>query len=249
VSYSFDPSGGEPTGTDDRSSRRVLVLFAVSLIVVGLGGLAAVLALGRHRDTPTVSGGGSAGTLEVGGLGPAPGQDLPAYMAERAKALAAATGERAAVVSLASYKSEAQARAAAGKLAVTSLLAAVPGGSPSVVNGPMSQWVNAQVAEQRSERDEMQKLIPTVDDPQFKDFYRQEVERITKLIDTLRPDGTFVYGMVVRGPVPALQALAARPGVRLVDLAPGAEVRPDVPIRGVRPEEKQRANDPPKRPV
>jgi hypothetical protein len=55
--------------------------------------------------------------------------------------------------------------------------------------------------------------------------------------------------MVVRGPVAALQALAARPGVRLVDLAPGAEVRPDVPIRGVRPEEKQRANDPPKRPV
>jgi hypothetical protein len=247
VSYSADPY--RPPGArdqDDRAARRVLLLFAFSLIVVGLGGLVTVSLRDTGSDDPSVAAAG--GPLPTG-LGPSPGEPLPAYSEAREKALATATGTRTAVVSFGRYVNEAQARAAVGKLTVTSLLAAVPGGSPSVVTGSMAEWVNAQVAENRSERDEIRKLIPTVDDPQFKTFYEEEVARLSKLVDSVKPDGALVFGAVVKGPVADLRAAAGAPDVRLVDVGPSADVKADTPVRGIRPEETERANDPPTRPI
>ena len=248
MSYSADPyrPPGAVTDEDDRSARRVLLLFAFSLIVVGLGGLVTISLRDSGGDDPKVAAGGS---LAEAGVGPSPGEPLPAYLDARRAALASATGNRAAVVSFGKYVNEAQARAAVGKLGVTSLLAAVPGGSPSVVTGGMAEWVDAQLAENRSERDEIRKLIPTVDDPQFKKFYEDEVVRLNKLVDSVKADGPLVFGVVVKGPVADLQATARAPDVRLVDVAPSAEVTPETPVRGIRPEEAERANDPPTRPI
>jgi hypothetical protein len=135
-----------------------------------------------------------------------------------------------------------------GRLQVVNLLAAAPGGAPSVVTGTMADWVNGQVEANRSERDELRRFIPTVDDPQFKAFYEEEAARLTKLIDSVKPDGPHVFAVTVRGPAADLQALARAPDVRLVDVGPSAKLPPETPLRGLRPEERERANDPPTRP-
>jgi hypothetical protein len=248
VSYSanpYRPPGAVTDDGDDRSARRVLLLFAVSLIVVGLGGLVTVTLRDSGDDDSNVA----TGPIPSSGVGPSPGEPLPAYLEARRAALASASGNRGAVISFGKYVNEAQARAAVGRLSVTSLLAAVPGGSPSVVTGSMAQWVDAQIAENRAERDEIRKLIPTVDDPQFKSFYQEEVARLNKLVDDVKADGPLVFGAVVKGPATDLQAVAKVPDVRLVDVAPSADVTPDTPVRGIRPEEAERANDPPTRPI
>lgn len=256
MSISTDPvRPAPPPGPDadqDRKVRRSLLLFGVSLIIVGLGGLVAVT-LGRSDDPTSDRGAGSAGSGEeagpsVDGIGPFPGEEIAAYSAARAQALATAKGDRVAVVSLGKYMTETEARGAMGRLEVVKLLAAAPGGAPSVVNGTMGDWVNEQVAGNRSERDEIERLLPTVDDPQFKTFYQEEVARLTKLVDSVKPDGPHVFAVAVRGPTLDLQNLARAPDVRLVDVGPSAKLPPDTPLRGLRPEEKEKANDPPTRP-
>ena len=248
MSYSANPYR-PPEGVsedDDRSARKVLLLFAFSLIVIGLGGLVSVTLRDSGSDDPSIAAGGP---LPSAGVGPAPGEPLPAYLDARRAALASASGTRGAVVSFGTYVNEAQARAAVGKLTVTSLLAAVPGGSPAVVTGGMREWVDAQIADKRGERDEIRKLIPTVDNAEFKKFYEDEVARLSKLVDDVEADGPLVFGAVVKGPASELQAVAKAADVRLVDVAPSAEITPETPVRGIRPEEVERANDPPTRPV
>ncbi|HEV3362913.1 MAG TPA: hypothetical protein VG795_02020, partial [Acidimicrobiia bacterium] len=213
MSYSADPY--RPPGVvdeDDRKARRVLLFFAFSLIAVGLGGLVTVSLRDSGSDDPRVG-----GPLRTAGLGPSPGEELPAYIEARTNALASATGNRGAVVSFGRYMNEAEARAAVGELTVTSFLAAVPGGSPSVVTGGMAQWLEGEVAENRSERDEIKKLIPTVDEPQFKKFYEEEVVRLSQLVDSVKADGPLVFGVVVKGSAADLKAVAGAPDVRLVD--------------------------------
>lgn len=255
MSTSTDPVRPAPAprrkDDPDRKVRRTLLLFAVSLVVVGLGGLVAVT-FGRdddptnRRDATDTESAEEAPSAD--GIGPFPGEEIAAYSAGRAQALATAKGDRVAVVSLKRYMTEPEARAAMGRLQVVNLLAAAPAGSPSVVTGTMADWVNGQVGGNRSERDEIQRLLPTVDDPQFKSFYEEEVARLTKLIDSVKPDGPHVFGVTVRGPATELQALARAPDVRLVDVGPSAKFPPDTPVRGLRPEEKERANEPPTRP-
>ena len=185
----------------------------------------------------------------VGGLGPPAGTDVGPYIETRKQALAAATGDRVAVVSLADYATERNARAMVGSAEVLALLAAAPGGQPAVVTGSMSDWVSSQTADARAERDEFQKLIPTVDDASFKKFYQAEVDRLNALISSVKPTGALIFGVVVKAPAPDLQALAAKEGVRLVDVAPGPDPDPKNNYRGLRPEETEKANDPNTRPT
>ena len=49
--------------------------------------------------------------------------------------------------------------------------------------------------------------------------------------------------------IPDLQALAAKNGVRLVDVGPNADPDPKANYRGLRPEETAKANDPNTRPT
>ncbi|MGI9022785.1 MAG: hypothetical protein ACR2HV_06070 [Acidimicrobiales bacterium] len=240
MSYSTDPSH-----SNDAPARRILLLFAASLVAVGLGGLVFVsVNKESFDDTSPV-----AGSAAPAGVGPEAGVDIAGYVDGRAAALADASGERTAVVSFPEYMSDAQARATVGGAQVVSVLAAVPGGLPAVVNGDMAGWVNGQVAEKRSERDEIRQLLPTVDDPQFKSFYQQEIDRLDGLLEGVDSDGPLVFGVVVRAPSSDLQALATKPQVRLVDVGPSATLKANTPIRGLRPEETVRANDPPTRPV
>jgi hypothetical protein len=181
-------------------------------------------------------------------VGPAPGTELPAYIATRKAALAANREERIAVVSLAKYSTQAQVKTLLGANTAVALLVAPAGTAPAVVTGDLAAWAKTQTAETQSERDEIKKLIPTVDDPAFKTFYNQEVTRLDKALKAFDPNSAIVFGVVVKAAPAALQALGAKAEVRLVDVADTATPTPSPVFRGLRPEETAKANDPPLRP-
>jgi len=182
-------------------------------------------------------------------IGPAAGTDVGGYVDARKQASAEATGERVAVLSLDSYGSEADARAAAGSVSVEALLVAAPGTRPTVVTDGLEAWAKDQRKADESERDEFRKLLPTVDDPAFKAEYESQIARLDAAIESVSPTAKVVFGLVVRGPSDALQALGAAPGVRLVDIGTGAKVRKGAAYRGLRPEETVKVGQPAMRPV
>jgi hypothetical protein len=181
-------------------------------------------------------------------VGPIPGTEVAGYIATRKAALAANREERVAVVSLAKYSTQAQVKTLLGANPVVALLVAPAGTAPAVVTGDLAAWSKAQTAATQSERDEIKKLIPTVDDPAFKTFYTQEVTRLDKALKAFDPNSAMVFGVVVKAPAAALQALGAKTEVRLVDLADTATPTPEPVFRGLRPEETAKANEPPLRP-
>lgn len=181
-------------------------------------------------------------------VGPTPGTEVAGYVATRKAALAANRDERVAVVSLAKYSTQAQVKTLLGANPVVALLVAPAGTAPAVVTGDLAAWSKAQTAATQSERDEIKKLIPTVDDPAFKTFYTQEVARLDKALKAFDPNSAMVFGVVVKAPAASLQALGAKTEVRLVDLADTATPTPDPVFRGLRPEETAKANEPPLRP-
>ena len=69
------------------------------------------------------------------------------------------------------------------------------------------------------------------------------------IIYAVKPDGPLVFAMVVRGQASGLQALSRAPGVRLVDVTAASTLDPRASVRGLRPEEKERADEPPTRPA
>ena len=182
-------------------------------------------------------------------IGPVAGTAVPAYIGDRKLVLASAQGERVAVVSLAAYATEADARAAVGSLPVAGFIVAAPGANPVTVTTGLDVWAREQAKVDEAERNEIKSLIPTVDDPNFKKFYQQEVVRLDKAIADVSPTSPVVFAVIVRGPAPDLQALGAKPGVRLVDAGLTAQTTPDTAFRGLRPEETEKAGLPPNRPV
>jgi hypothetical protein len=239
---------------DDRAARRTVRFLGVGLFVAVLA-VTLVLSLlsldgkGTKRVTAVPSGPQQPATpAAIAGLGPQPGLDLGGYVQNRKAALAATKDERVAVVSLVKYVTETQAKAVAGPAPVA-LLVAPPGLAPAVVTTDLATWAKTQTDATRAERDEIKKLLPTVDDPAFKTFYQSEVDRLDKAVKNFSPDGAIVFGVVVKAPAAALQALGARPDVRLVDVGDTNVPDPKALYRGLRPEEQAKANEPALRPV
>jgi len=240
---------------DERAARWTLRFLAAGAFVAVLGVTIFVSLSMLHKNdsepAPTVS---TAPVETVTTLppppevGPAPGTDLPGYLTTRKAALAAVKDDRIAVVSLAKYSTQAQAKAVVGTTPISALLVAPPGTAPAVVTGDLAAWVKTQTAVTTAERDEIKKLLPTVTDPSFKSFYNSEVARLDKALKGFAPDSAMVFAVVVKAPAAALQALGARTDVRLVDVAPSASLPPEAVYRGLRPEETAKANDPAMRP-
>lgn len=242
----------------ERQARLTLTLLAASfgVLIIGLVVFFSVKTLRQHDQSPSpVVGAQPAGLTPEeaakisGGIGPPAGADVVTYGQKRKDALAAATGDRIAVVSFWNYTTEAKAKAVIGTAEALGMLAAAPGGQPAVVTTTMTAWVTAQTTDARAERDELNKLIPTVTDEKFKADYKTRVDELTKLLNRIKPDGDLVFGMVVRAPAPALQALATNAAVRIVDVGPSAEPEPKPIYRGLRPEEDSKANVPSTRPT
>lgn len=241
---------------DDRAARRTVRLLAVSFFVAVLA-VTVFVSLWALGDVGTGSD-GAAETAPVETVttlppppqvGPAPATELPPYVTSRKAALAAVRDERVAVVSLAKYSTQAQVKTLLGATPIVSLLVAPPGSAPAVVTGDLAEWVKSQTAANIAERDEIKRLIPTVTDPAFKTFYTSEVARLDKALANFAPTSSMVFGVVVRGPAAALQALGAKADVRLVDVADTATPPAETVYRGLRPEEVARAGEPAMRPV
>ena len=228
------------TDGQPRIKREHLIWAAAALLVVVLGvGLAAVIAQRRvnNKEKAQLLGQSESGGV-VASIGPLDGTTLFDYLPERQAALAKATGDRAAVVSLAQYATEQQARAAVGQLKVVALLAAPPGDTPSVVTTDMATWAHQQRADASQERDgDQQYLTNGVSDPDYRAFYQQEVARLTKVLSGIDPNGKVVFGVVVTGPAAELQALAKHAEVRLVDVGPSSKVNDQTTYSGIRPEQ------------
>ena len=237
------------TDPQPRIKREHLIWAAAAVVVVVLGvGLAALIAQRRVENKEK---GVLLGQQESGGavvsIGPLDGTDINQYIQDRQPALAKATGDRAAVVSFDRYLTEADARAAIAQLHVVALLAAPPGAAPSVVTGDMAAWAQQQKASATQDRDQTAELLKNgVDDPDYKAFYQSEVARLNKVLASVDPKGKVVFGVVVTGAAADLQALGKHPGVRLVDVAPSANVNAQTEYRGIHPEQTTivKQNDP-----
>ena len=241
---------------DERAARRTVRFLAVAVFVAVLGATLMISLKALDDDERSSAGSTAAPNVETvttlpppPEVGPKPGTALPAYVTARKSALAAVRDERVAVVSLAKYATQAQAKTLVGTTPVVALLVAPPGTGPVTVTGDLAAWTKEQSAATQAERDEIAKLIPTVGDAAFKKFYTEEVARLDKALKSFSPTSAMVFGVVVRGPATALQALGAKAEVRLVDVADTATADPKAIYRGLRPEETAKANEPPLRPA
>lgn len=238
-------------GKDALAAKRTLGLFAVAVFVLVVGAVFAFTVTRENDDeTPAVRAEATNSASAGGAIGPGSGADVGAYLDARKQALAAATGERMAIVSFDTYASETDARAKVTSTHVQALLAAAPGAHPSVVTDGLDAWSKNQRATDESERNEIRKLLPTVEesDP-FKPFYESELVRLDAAIASVSASSDVVFGLVVRGSAEALKTLAATPGVRLVDVGEAAEAEPDAVYRGLRPEETVKVGQPATRPL
>lgn len=235
---------------DHVAAVRTLRLVVVAVGLVLLAGLALVLARSLDddggEDDPTLAG------LDGGGAGPAAGEPVAAYIADRTAALAEADGRRVAALSLTSYRPETSVTELVEGIRgveVLARLAAVPGGPPEVVTEAWPSWVVAERADLQAERDEIAGLLPTIEDPDdpFVVGYTEDLARLDAQLARLDPAGDLVYGVVVRGDADALRRLAERPEVRLLDLIDDEDDLSTV--RGLRPEERDTAGAPPTRPA
>ena len=240
-----------------RAARRTLQFFAVAVFVLVVGAVFAfTVTREREGKSSSSSSSGSTGTTSVAAgaaaddsIGPVAGLEVGPYLDERKQALAVAAGDRVAVVSFDAFLSEVDARAKVGSLKVDALLAAAPGAHPSTVTTGLDALAKSQRQADVVERDEIKRLLPTVDDPVFKKFYESELVRLDNAIASASPTSTVVFGVVVVGPADSLRTLASTAGVRVVDVGEAATSARGAVFKGLRPEETTKVGQPATRPV
>lgn len=219
----------------------------------------------RERDPGTIAaespeGGEDPGPsdLETGStaVGPVIGQDVDEYIAERRSALAAAEDDgeiRAAIVSFSSYATAAEvASLIPDMLEITRAQIRVPAEIEDpveiVIDGAVEEAVSAVVQEERDriaeEEDEFRQLLDsgTVTDPDFKELYEGEVERLSSTRELLDSGAATVFAVVVKGSLDDLRTLAEHEGIRLVDVAPAGEPVDELRFYGLLPNDSDTAS-------
>lgn len=229
-----------------------MVVVALVLVVVGLGAVALARAIDdedgeRVADNPVL------GDITAV-VGPPSGALVADYIAGQRADLADATGDRVAVVSLVSYRNAASVDELLGTIGgveVEARLVALPGGAPIAVAEPLAEWVAGQREPLQAERDEIARIIPSIEDPDdpFIPGYNEELGRLDAQLASLDAGAELVSGVIVRGGADALRRLAERAEVRVVAVATDDDLDDLTLYRGLRPEELDRAGTPPTRPT
>lgn len=248
MAYSDD---SEPSGPFARLPKAVRYGLVVAVAVIGGLGIAFVAAT-LSKDDQASKPFGSEGAKEgepISALGPLAGADLDNYVKSRQKPLSEVKGQRIAVVSLSRYTSEGESRTAVGNTEVLAMLAASPGGEPSIAQGDLKQWAAEQKTKAKEEREGLEKMLRDTDDPGFQKDFKDEIARLNALAEKVNPAGPVVFGVVVRADAQRLRDLARSPGVRLVDVGSSATPGKSPVYRGLRPEETAKAGNPRTRPL
>ncbi len=224
----------------------IVRFVAAGLAVILAGGVALLLT----RDEADSDFGGEITLLDA--IGPLSGRDIPAYLLDRERDLKAATGVRAAVISLDAYTKEADARKMVEGLNVRALMVAAPGGRPTVVTGDLTTWADQARQEAAQERAEFERLLPTYDVKEEKEFLEDaqaQIARLQRVEQAAAPDGDIVFAIVLVAPANELRRLGETTGVRLVDVGVDATVPAMSRVRALRPEETTTSGDPLTRPA
>lgn len=214
-----------------------------------MAGLAAGLYLSFSDDdtTEAVPGLEDSGSTADAEIGPSPGTDLTSYTRGRRSALASAEGDRVAVVSFAGYLTETDARGLVEGTEVGVVLVAFPADAP--MGTADLEAVRADlVSEAQAQLPELKSIVPTVEDPEFVDFYTSEIARYEQILSTGNTPEV-VFAAIVRADADVLRSISQREGVRLVDVGDSDVVRHGAALAGLRPEETSIAGDPGLRPV
>ena len=229
----------------DAAAVERLLLRSAGALVVFL--LAAGIGFALARDeqiVETAATGDGGAALERAAIGPLPGATLDAYERGARRRLSEADGGRTAIVSFRRYLTEGDARTIVPH--ATALLVAAPHGSPRMVSD-VAAWADEERAAAEVEKAELESLIPTVDDPAFATQYRRDIDRLERLLERIDAKGRIVFGAVVEEDAVELRLIAKDEAVRLVDVA-AHDAGEVTTFRGIRPEEREVANEPPTRP-
>ena len=226
-----------------REARRALLLALAAwmALVVGIGVATIAVRTSDSNADPSIVGVPGAASS----IGPPAGAAVEPYLRDRKAALADATGTRVAVVSLTSYRTEPDARRILAdadpqqRLQIIGLLVAVPGDAPAVVRSSLADFIARERPSLQQQHDDVAQLLATVGpDKAYAQFYARELDRLTKALAALDPNGDIVFGAVVTGSADALRALGSDARVRLVDVGDD-ELRdaPDRSYAGLLPDE------------
>jgi hypothetical protein len=229
----------------DRAS--LLVLLAVAIGTAGAG-------LHMQRALEVQRGADPSGPVDVAAVvGPEQGERVRPYARERRDALGVAdpSQTRLAVVSFGGYRGPEQVAGVIpgtihelqvklpDALAIPQR-AEVSGGDTSAAAAPV---IERELGPIEDELTDAQALLDseTLTDDRFEQDLRDRVAELTALRDELTSDDPrVVFAVVVEAEVAELQTLAARRGVRLVDLAP-AEAAVDASLfYGLLPDDRRR---------
>jgi hypothetical protein len=189
-------------------------------------------------------------------VGPVIGQDLDEYVTERLEVLATAEDDgenRAAIVSFSSYVTVAEAvTLVPDGFEITLVQIRVPAENEDpvevVTDGEVEADVSAVIKQERDriadEEDEFRRLLDsgTVTDPDFKELYENEVERLSSTRHLLDSGAATVFAVVVEGSLDELRLLAEQDGIRLVDIAPAGESIDDLRFYGLLPDDSDAAS-------
>ncbi len=223
--------------------RTEVVVFTVGAILF-LGGLANVILSNRTTGAggldlrPTV-----AGPAALGEVGPGPDEDLEGYISRKKQLLAersegAPAEESFAVASFDSYRTAAEVEAflKTSKVAIHSMELRVPltgygsellPAQQGKVQAAVDAWRQLTLVSLKEELIELEKIIPTVTDREFKEVYQEDAQSRRKAISILEGEAPVIYGLVTRSTHTALSKAARVPGIRLVDLPDDPGVTPD----------------------
>lgn len=237
--------------SDEQLGRLVLRVLAGVVALILAGGIASAAVKVNERSDLDGQDAVTEGAVlsAAGGIGPLARAPLDAYISVRSAELEEALGRRAAVISFSSYLPRTEVREVLEPVEVLRLLVAVPGGRP--VEAPIdgiAVTVRSQRDEALEEKEALEELLPTVDDPEFERTYRHEIERLTLLLAA--PEAAeLVYGAVVVGSAEQLRALSRLRVVRLVDPGRTSKAPSAGSAVGIRPEERIQAGEPSTRPL
>lgn len=243
------------SGRVKRLARRRLVLATLAVLVVAGLGTAAVASSRHHPAGPAVS-----SVLRVGAV---QGTSIPAYASAARTELSALStiGKRPvyALVSLAGYGTPVQLAALTDGVTVVEVYLRVPLRYVQTEIRPVSVTdvqrdldAAMRTVAASEERDavaadaQAAKLAGGVgQERQLRDYYRQSARLLRQQAQAYRSICSCGYAVVVRATPQSLTALAARPGVRIVDPAPEVTSLGHVVLLPVLPEQLTVVQPPP----